>query len=52
MKGLPYKIEFSGIQNFFASSNIQLSETGVFIGEKYGRRTGSALVVFESKEKA
>ena len=50
MRGLPYKIDFNGIQNFFA--DIELPEEGVFIEENNGRRTGSALVVFENEEVA
>ena len=45
MRGLPYNVEISGIQTFFGGI---LSEEEIFIELKNGRRTGSALVIFEN----
>ena len=50
MRGLPYRIDFNGIQKFFA--DVQLSDQGVFIEDLNGRRTGAALVIFQSEQVA
>ena len=47
MRGLPFKVEMSDIQTFFGGV---LSEHEIFIEQKNGRRTGSALVIFENDQ--
>lgn len=51
MRGLPYKIETEAIQSFFDGFG-SLTVDDIYIEEQNGRRTGSALVLFESEEVA
>ena len=51
MRGLPYRIETSEIQAFFDGFG-SISADEIFIEETNGRRTGSALVLFESEDVA
>ena len=48
LRGLPYKVNSSSIRNFFKDCEIQ----NVFIEEYYGKRTGSAAVLFVSQSEA
>jgi RNA recognition motif-containing protein len=48
MRGLPYKANAEIVQNFFDGFG-SLQEGDIFIEEFNGRRTGSALVVFENE---
>jgi RNA recognition motif-containing protein len=49
MRGCPYKVEAKDIIDFFDGYGT-ISPDDVFIEESNGRRTGSALVIFENKE--
>jgi len=49
MRGCPYKIEAKEIVDFFDGYGSLLVDD-VFIEESNGRRTGSALCIFENKE--
>jgi RNA recognition motif-containing protein len=49
MRGCPYKVEAKEIVDFFDGFGA-LTVDDIFIEESNGRRTGSALVVFENKE--
>ena len=49
MRGCPYKVEAKDIIGFFDGYG-SLSADDIFIEESNGRRTGSALVIFENKE--
>jgi len=51
MKGLPWKITMQEIIDFFADYGT-IPESDIFIEESGGKRTGAALVVFESEDKA
>ena len=51
MRGLPYKIQAEDIVNFFGGMG-GLTEKSTFIEEFNGKRTGSALVVFDNEENA
>ena len=51
MRGLPWKITADEIIGFFDGFG-SLSEGDIFIEEFNGKRTGSALVVFENEEVA
>lgn len=51
MRGLPWKVTAEEILEFFDGFG-KISAEEVFIEEFNGKRTGSALVVFESKEVA
>jgi len=46
MRGLPYKIQEQEIADFFSAFDVQKRD--IYIEETKGRRTGSALVIFES----
>lgn len=50
-RGLPYKITTQEVLDFFQGYG-QLTEKDVFIEEAYGKRTGSALIIFENKDVA
>jgi len=49
MRGCPYKIEAKDVVTFFDGFGT-INQEDVFIEESNGRRTGSVLVIFESKE--
>lgn len=49
MRGLPYKVQPNEVVKFFDGYG-KVNETNVFIEEFNGKRTGSALVVFENRE--
>jgi RNA recognition motif-containing protein len=49
MRGLPYRIEASEIIAFFEGFG-KITEQDIFIEENNGKRTGSALVLFENHE--
>jgi len=49
MRGCPYRIEAKEIVAFFDGYG-SLTPEDIFIEESNGRRTGSALVIFENKE--
>lgn len=49
MRGLPYKIQTADIVKFFDGHG-QVSESSVFVEEFNGKRTGSALVIFDTEE--
>ena len=51
MRGCPWKLEKSEVVEFFAG-NGEMAEDEIFIEEFGGRRSGSVLVFFESKELA
>ena len=51
MRGLPWKITAEEIVQFFNGFGA-LSEQEIFIEEFNGKRTGSALVIFENEEVA
>jgi len=51
MRGLPYRSTVETVQNFFDELS-KLSSEDIFIEEFNGRRTGSALVVFENEAAA
>ena len=51
MKGLPYRVVVDQIQGLFEGFG-KLAEQDIFIEEFNGRRTGSALVLFENKDVA
>lgn len=51
MRGLPFKITISEIIEFFQNHAI-FSQENVFIEEANGKRTGSALVIFENQSVA
>ena len=46
MRGLPYRIQAADIHQFFGECNIQ----HIFIEEYFGKRTGSAAVIFENQQ--
>jgi hypothetical protein len=46
MRGLPYKIQEQEIADFFSAFDVQKRD--IYIEETKGRRTGSALVIFET----
>lgn len=50
MRGLPYKIHESDIVEFFDGFGIEKRD--VYIEEFKGKRTGSALVLFDEKDTA
>lgn len=50
MRGLPYKIQTPEIVKFFGTYGV--TESTVFVEEFNGKRTGSALVIFEDQETA
>ena len=49
MRGLPYKIQTAEIVKFFDGHG-DVTEHVVFIEEFNGKRTGSALVIFDTEE--
>lgn len=49
MRGLPYKVQPTEVIKFFDGYG-KVNETNVFIEEFNGKRTGSALVIFENKD--
>lgn len=49
MRGLPYKVQPTEVIEFFEGYG-KVNETNVFIEEFNGKRTGSALVIFENKD--
>jgi len=51
VRGLPYKVTVEVIQSFLQGYG-EISEGSIFIEEFNGKRTGSALVVFENEELA
>lgn len=51
MRGLPYKIQTADIVKFFDGHG-EVTETSVFVEEFNGKRTGSALVIFDTEENA
>ena len=51
MRGLPYRVVFETIQQFFDGFGT-IAEDDIFIEEFNGKRTGSALVVFENEQVA
>jgi len=48
MRGLPYRITEEEIQKFFDGYG-NLSKEDIFIEQRNGKRTGSALVIFENE---
>ena len=51
MRGLPYKVQVSEIVKFFEGHG-NITENEVFIEEFNGKRTGSALVIFDDETQA
>ena len=51
MRGLPYRVTADVVQGFF-SEITKLSENSIHIEEFNGKRSGAALVEFESEEQA
>ena len=51
MRGLPYKVQNEDIIKFFDGFGAMTGDH-IFIEENNGRRTGSALIFFESKDVA
>lgn len=51
MRGLPYRVQVDTIQQFFDGHG-KLTSDEIFIEEFNGKRTGSALVVFENEQVA
>lgn len=51
LRGLPYRVTIEEIQNFLKEFAV-IPEGSIFIEEFNGKRTGSALVVFENEEMA
>jgi len=51
MRGLPYKIQVTDIVKFFDGHG-GVSDQTVFVEEFNGKRTGSALVIFDTEENA
>ena len=51
MRGLPYRVQVETIQTFF-DGHCKLTQDEIFIEEFNGKRTGSALVVFENEQVA
>jgi len=51
MRGLPYRINVEEIVAFFEGYG-NLSKQDVFIEQRFGKRTGSALVIFENQDVA
>jgi len=51
MRGLPYKIQIPEVAIFFKDHGT-IEESKIFIEEFNGKRTGSALVIFETQELA
>jgi RNA recognition motif-containing protein len=51
MRGLPYRVTVDTIQQFF-DGHAKLTQDEIFIEEFNGKRTGSALVVFENEQVA
>lgn len=51
MRGLPYKIQTPDIVKFFDGHG-NVTESSVFVEEFNGKRTGSALVIFDDEETA
>ena len=49
MRGLPYKIQTVDIVKFFEGHG-NVTENSVFVEEFNGKRTGSALVIFDTEE--
>lgn len=49
MRGLPYKIQVNDIVKFFGGHG-GVDENCVFVEEFNGKRTGSALVIFDTEE--
>jgi len=49
MRGLPYKIQTPDIVKFFEGYG-DVTEANVFVEEFNGKRTGSALVIFDTEE--
>ena len=49
MRGLPFKIQIEDVIKFFEGHG-GLIDKSVFIEEFNGKRTGSALVIFEDEE--
>ena len=49
MRGLPYKIQTPDIVKFFEGHG-NVTESSVFVEEFNGKRTGSALVIFDDEE--
>lgn len=49
MRGLPYKIQSADVVGFFDGYG-KIDDSKVFIEEFNGKRTGSALVIFENLE--
>ena len=49
MRGLPYKIQTVDIVKFFEGHG-DVTESSVFVEEFNGKRTGSALVIFDTEE--
>ena len=50
MRGLPYKVEEQEIVEFFDGFGVEKRD--VYIEETRGKRTGSALVIFDQQETA
>lgn len=51
MRGLPYKIQNAEIVKFFDGHG-GVTDSCVFVEEFNGKRTGSALVIFDNEENA
>lgn len=51
MRGLPYKIQVTDIVKFF-NGHGGVTDQCVFVEEFNGKRTGSALVIFDTEENA
>ena len=49
MRGLPYKIQTPDIVKFFEGHG-NVTDSNVFVEEFNGKRTGSALVIFDTEE--
>ena len=51
MRGLPYKVTEEEIIQFFEGYG-KLTTKDIFIEQRYNKRTGSALVIFENEDVA
>jgi RNA recognition motif-containing protein len=51
LRGLPYKIQVADVVKFFGGHG-EVTDQTVFVEEFNGKRTGSALVIFDTEDNA